>query len=155
MVSPSPSASSLIASLLSASSRVAPVANLLPSSPGAGSSSSHPSPRYATASPLHDPYFHRSSSPCPGAGQYANNRFGDGQGTQSMYVTSPLHQPNPLQHGRGNTIGRPGFAAAVIMGGRAGGDGGMDPLSQSLRIQPPRRNRLDAREAASKLANFL
>lgn len=53
-------------------------------------------------------------------------------------------------------IGRPG-SASPAMGYNGQGfaqQQGVDPLSQSMRVTP-RRPRLDAREAASKLANFL
>jgi hypothetical protein len=74
-----------------------------------------------------------------------------------MFITPPS-QGDPLgAQGPGSMIGRPG-SASPAMGYRAqgyeGGVGGVDPLSQSMRVTP-RRPRLDARVAASKLANLL
>jgi hypothetical protein len=84
--------------------------------------------------------------------QFYTNGPAPGGVSQSMFI-SPPSQADPLGV-HGQTIGRPG-SASPAMGYYPHGQGGMDPLSQSMRVQSPRRPRLDAREAASKLANFL
>ncbi|KAF9498589.1 hypothetical protein BDN71DRAFT_342241 [Pleurotus eryngii] len=138
-----------------------PSSPLAPQSPGAGPSS--PAPQYAT--------YASSSSNIPPLG----GRFVDG--TQSMFTkpqsTAPARQTpaGPLANGEPcDPLIRPTTASPTIhsshgfngVNGYPASQGGpLDPLgqampkymSQSMRIQPA-RPRLDAREAASKLANM-
>lgn len=72
-------------------------------------------------------------------------------GTKSMFITpssDPLLSPSQTQ-----TLGR-STSASLANGVNANGQNGYHPLAASVRIEPSPR-RLDAREAAAKLANFL
>ncbi|KAF8580603.1 hypothetical protein K439DRAFT_1356546 [Ramaria rubella] len=75
-------------------------------------------------------------------------------GTKSMFInppTDPLVSPGPTSpFGRTTSASFSGSNAGVGVDGR----NGIHPLAASVRVEPSPR-RLDAREAAAKLANFL
>ena len=147
-----------------------------PQSPGAGSSKS---PIIASQSPR-SPFIVQNNSPVPptqvrSAEPPLGGRFVDG--TKSMFVHSsssaqptqasgagspsfaPRSNTDPLLGGPLGTsdpIHRPGTADGTARGGNDVDPlGGLRPsyMSASVRVQPTRQ-RLDAREAASKLANM-
>lgn len=71
-------------------------------------------------------------------------------GTKSMFITpssDPLLSPSQTQ-----TLGRSTTSGSLA--NRVNGQNGHHPLAASVRVEPTPR-RLDAREAAAKLANFL
>lgn len=74
-------------------------------------------------------------------------------GTKSMFITpssDPLLSPSQTR-----TLGRSTTTASLANGGDTNGQNGYNhPLAASVRVEPSPR-RLDAREAAAKLANFL
>jgi hypothetical protein len=73
-------------------------------------------------------------------------------GTKSMFITpssDPLLSPSQTQ-----TLGRSTTSGSLANRVSANGQNGHHPLAASVRVEPTAR-RLDAREAAAKLANFL
>jgi hypothetical protein len=100
-----------------------------------------------TSSPL------AASTPCIDSPSIAQK-----QQKQQQQAHDPLLSPHPVAR----SFSVPVVDSSSAVNGHANGDGGLDPLGQarpvafmsaSMRVQPS-RPRLDAREAASKLANM-
>ncbi|KAF8521831.1 Vps5 C terminal like-domain-containing protein [Gautieria morchelliformis] len=102
-------------------------------------------------SPTTEPLSHTS----PGAGPVVSRPPLSPEridGTKSMFITpsgDPLLSPSQTE-----TLGRSTTSGSLANGANANGQNGHHPLAASVRVEPTPR-RLDAREAAAKLANFL